>query len=61
MWPLRPVHKFGAAKVWVAGVALLLVARMTRNNTITLAIAFAWIAYCVYSWVVPPIVRRLIR
>ncbi len=61
MWPLLPVHKFGAAKVWVAGIAILLVARMTRNNAITLTIAFAWLAYCLYSWVVPPIVRRLVR
>jgi tetratricopeptide (TPR) repeat protein len=61
MWPLLPAKKFGAAKVWIAGIVVLLLARTMRNNTITLTLACVWIAYCVYSWVVPPIVRRLVR
>lgn len=61
MWPLLPAKKFGAAKVWMAGIAVVLLARTTRNNAITLTLACAWIAYCVYSWVMPPIVRRLVR
>jgi len=61
MWPLRPVHKFGAAKVWVAGIVLLLLARTTKDTTVMLVAGIAWLVYCVYSWVVPPIVRRIVR
>jgi tetratricopeptide (TPR) repeat protein len=61
MWPLLPAKKFGSAKVWIAGISVLLLARTMRNNAITLTLACVWIAYCVYSWVVPPIVRRLVR
>lgn len=61
MWPLRPLHKFGAAKVWIAGIALLLLARSTGSSRVTLAAGVLWISYCIYSWVVPAIVRRLVR
>jgi tetratricopeptide (TPR) repeat protein len=61
MWPLLPAKKFGPAKVWIAGILVLLLARTMRNNAITLTLAWVWIAYCVYSWVVPRIVRRLVR
>jgi len=61
MWPLRPVQRFGAAKVWIAAIVVLMAARMTKSNPIMLTATITWLAYCVYSWVVPPIVRRLVR
>jgi tetratricopeptide (TPR) repeat protein len=61
MWPLRPAQRFGSAKEWMAGVVLLLLARSTKNTTVMLTAGIAWLLYCVYSWVVPPIVRRLVR
>lgn len=61
MWPLRPLQRFGIAPVWIAAIVVIFLTRLTRNDTITLIVVFAWIAYCVYSWIVPPIVRRLVR
>jgi tetratricopeptide (TPR) repeat protein len=61
MWPLRPVQKFGPAKVWIAGIVLLLIARSTKNTPVMLTVGIAWLVYCVYSWVVPPLVRRMVR
>jgi tetratricopeptide (TPR) repeat protein len=61
MWPLRPVHRFGGARVWIAGIALLLLARATKNSTVILTVAIVWVLYCIYSWVVPPLVRRMVR
>jgi len=61
MWPLRPVHRFGGARVWIAGIVLLMLARMTKNSTVILSVAIAWVVYCIYSWVVPPLVRRMVR
>jgi tetratricopeptide (TPR) repeat protein len=61
MWPLRPVQRFGPAKVWIAGIVLLMVVRTTKNTPLMLTVGIAWLVYCVYSWVVPPLVRRLVR
>lgn len=61
MWPLRPVQRFGGARVWIAGIVLLLLARATKNSTVMLTVGIAWVLYCVYSWVVPPLVRRMVR
>lgn len=61
MWPLRPVHKFGAAKVWVVGIVLLLLARSTQNSTVMVTVGLTWLAYVLYSWVVPPIVRQMVK
>lgn len=61
MWPLRPVQKFGPAKVWIAGIVLLLTVRATKNTTLMLTVGLVWLAYVLYSWVVPPLVRRLVR
>jgi tetratricopeptide (TPR) repeat protein len=61
MWPLRPVQRFGSAKVWMAGIVLLLLARATKDRTVMLTAGVAWLVYCVYSWIVPPLVRRMVR
>ena len=61
MWPLRPAQRYGAARVWLAGIVLLMLVRATKNQPLMITVGIAWLAYCVYSWVVPPIVRRLVR
>ncbi|HEX6096963.1 MAG TPA: tetratricopeptide repeat protein [Thermoanaerobaculia bacterium] len=61
MWPLRPAQKFGSAKVWLAGILLLFAARSTKNTPIMLTVGIAWLVYVLYSWVVPPLVRRMLR
>lgn len=61
MRPLRPLHKFGAAKVWIGAIVLLLLARATGSSGVTLSVTGLWILYCIYSWIVPSIVRRLVR
>lgn len=53
MWPLLPLRRFGVGPVWIAAIAVLFLARLMRNNPVTLIVAWAWIAYCIYSWVVP--------
>ena len=60
MWPLRPLKRFGMGPVWIAGVVLMFAAR-AAGNEIGAAAVILWVAYCVYSWVVPPLVRRLWR
>jgi tetratricopeptide (TPR) repeat protein len=61
MWPLRPLQRFGLAPIWIGAVAVMFAARMFASNTVKLVIALVWLTYCVYSWVVPPLVRRWLR
>lgn len=61
MWPLRPVRRFGAGAIWLTGIALMFLIRTLFGDRIGLWFALVWIAYCVYSWVIPPLVRRLVR
>jgi predicted Zn-dependent protease len=61
MLPLRPILRFGALKVWLTAVALIFGLRLLGQPLLAFPIAMAWLAYCVYSWVVPPLVRRWVR
>jgi tetratricopeptide (TPR) repeat protein len=61
MLPLRPVHRFGAGAIWLTGIALVFLTRRFFGDRIGLWFALVWIAYCVYSWVIPPLVRRRLR
>lgn len=61
LWPLRPLNKFGAAPVWIAAVALIYSLRAMKMRTAAGVLGLVWLTYCVYSWVVPPLVRRLTR
>lgn len=58
MLPLRPILRFGAIKTWLAAVGLILVLRTAGLPVLAGLLGFVWLAYCVYSWVVPPLVRR---
>jgi predicted Zn-dependent protease len=58
MAPLRPVLRFGTWKTWGAVVALIFGLRMLRLPALAGLVGLAWLVFCVYSWVVPPLVRR---
>jgi predicted Zn-dependent protease len=61
MLPLRPIVRFGALKVWLAAVVLIFGVRLLGVPWLSLPVAAAWLAFCVYSWVVPPLVRWWVR
>jgi len=58
MWPLRPLQRVGIGAMWIAAVTIMFVSRRVAPVSVQLAIAIVWVVYCVYSWVVPPLVRR---
>jgi hypothetical protein len=35
--------------------------RALKLNRAAIGMAVVWVTYCVYSWVAPPLVRRLTR
>jgi len=56
--PLVPVARWGQGRVWLAGIALIALARATGSDAVMLAVGAAWVLYVVYTWVVPPLVLR---
>jgi len=62
MKPLWPLQKWGwgaSAVMWVGGIVVLNALRKTAPELATPA-AFVWLGYCIYSWVWPPLIRRLL-
>jgi tetratricopeptide (TPR) repeat protein len=58
MLPLRPLLRFGTWKTWGAVLALMLGLRVVGQPVLAGLVAVVWFGFCVYSWVVPPLVRR---
>ncbi|MDY7087426.1 MAG: hypothetical protein SYR96_20190 [Actinomycetota bacterium] len=61
MLPLRPVLRFGALKTWLAAVACILLLRAAGLPVLAGLLGLTWLVFCVYSWVVPPLVRKWVR
>jgi tetratricopeptide (TPR) repeat protein len=61
MLPIRPVLRFGPLKTWVAAIVLIYGLRLIGLPVLAGVVAVAWLLFCVYSWVVPPLVRRWMR
>jgi predicted Zn-dependent protease len=62
MKPLYPLQKWGwgaSAAMWLGGIVLI---RTLSHSAPGLAtpVALAWLGYCIYSWVWPPLVRKIL-
>jgi tetratricopeptide (TPR) repeat protein len=58
MLPVRPFIRFGPLKTWVAAIVVIYGLRLIGLPVLSVAFALSWALLCVYSWVVPPLVRR---
>lgn len=61
MWPLRPMIKFGPLPVWLGAVGVMMGLRVAGLRVLAGLLGLLWLTYCIYSWVVPPLLRRWIR
>nr|WP_238355089.1 tetratricopeptide repeat protein [Kribbella sandramycini] len=59
--PLRPFQRFNPLVVWIAAVAVIYGLRAAGLAPLSFAVAMAWLAFCIYSWVVPALLRRWIN
>lgn len=57
LWPLRPFNRWGTVRVWMGAMAILLTLEALGQSRAAFIFAIAYIALCVYSWVVPPLLR----
>ncbi|WP_405058479.1 tetratricopeptide repeat protein [Kribbella sp. NBC_01505] len=58
MLPLRPFARFNPLIVWIGAVAIIYGLRLAGLAPLSFAFAMIWLAFCVYSWVVPSLLRR---
>lgn len=61
-WPSSPILRFGwlgSGGLWLFAVLALFVLRRVAPDLV-LPLAAAWILYVVYTWAVPPLLRRWI-
>lgn len=61
LWPLRPALRMGAGPLWIAAVATILLLRNLKLDSAALWFSLAWVVYCLYTWIAPSVVRRLVR
>lgn len=58
MRPLWPMQRFGAIPMWIAAMVVLYGLRATGNRAAAGLFGVAYFAYCLYSWIMPPLLRR---
>jgi tetratricopeptide (TPR) repeat protein len=58
MAPLRPMFRLGTVKSWLLAMAVIFGLRMAGLRVLSLLATLVWVVLCLYSWVVPPLVRK---
>ncbi|MEU4220851.1 tetratricopeptide repeat protein [Actinoplanes sp. NPDC026623] len=61
MIPLWPLRRFDPLYSWLAWIVTMLTLRAADLTAPLLVLAPLWLLYCLYSWVVPPLLRRWLR
>lgn len=56
--PLRPLFRLGPVKSWLLAVGIMFGLRAIGLNLLSFIAAMVWVALCVYSWIMPPLVRK---
>lgn len=59
--PLWPIERFGAVPVWLTWLALLFGLSALGLDRVLIVLVPLYLLLAVYSWVVPPLVRRWAR
>ncbi|MFI6262054.1 tetratricopeptide repeat protein [Micromonospora sp. NPDC051006] len=59
--PLRPLHRWGMLRTWLVAVTVMVGLNLAGLDLLAGLAGLLWIAYCVYSWTAPALVRRLVR
>ena len=62
MKPLWPLQKWGwgaSAAMWLGGIIVIRALSKSAPELAT-PVAFTWLGYCIYSWVWPPLIRRIL-
>ncbi len=58
MWPVRPLYRIGMVPFWIGAMVIFFGLRFAGLDAAAVLFAGAYLAYCIYTWVVPPLLRR---
>ena len=58
MATLRPLFRLGTVKSWLLAVGIMFGLRAIGLNVLSFLAAVTWVSLCVYSWIMPPLVRK---
>ncbi|MER7415206.1 tetratricopeptide repeat protein [Micromonospora peucetia] len=58
--PLRPLYRLGMFRTWLLAVGLIVLLSATGLKVLAGLFGLAWVIFCVWSWIAPPLVRRLV-
>jgi tetratricopeptide (TPR) repeat protein len=61
LWPIWPILRLGQVGSWLVAVGTMYALKTLVSPRAAGIFALAWIAMCVYSWVVPPLLLRWYR
>lgn len=61
LWPLRRWGWHASAAMWVGFLVVYTVARRLLPQDALAVLALAWLGYAVFSWIYPPLLKRLLR
>ena len=59
LWPLQKWGWGGSAAMWVGALVMMRVLRTSAPEAYG-PFVFAWLAYVIYSWVWPSLIRRIL-
>lgn len=57
LWPMRIVYRWGPGVVWLVVMSCFLMLATLRLYPAAVIFAGLYVVFCVYSWVMPPVVR----
>ncbi len=55
--PLRPLYRIGTVGVWFGAIAIIFFLTAAGLDAVAKWFAITYFALCVYSWVVPPLIK----
>lgn len=59
--PLRPLYRLGVLRTWLIAVGTIGGLNLLGFDALAGLAGLTWLLYCVYSWIAPSLVRRLVR
>ena len=61
MWPLRLIQRVGRIQIWLGFIVLYFGLRALGQTQLLGIIAISYLVLVIYSWVVPPLLRRWLQ
>jgi tetratricopeptide (TPR) repeat protein len=59
--PLWPVRRFGQVRVWLGSLAIIVLAGALGMETLAGILLIVYLFYCIYTWVVPPLIQSWLK